>query len=415
MNTELQTVIEQMERERGIDREILIEAVENALVCASRKSTGQTRDLRIEIDRNTLEIKAMASLEVVDKFKPGPEEVDLHKARVTHPEAQVGDLIDREVTPENFGRIAAQTAKQAILHSLRQAEKDRLYEEYKDREGDIISGAVRRFDRNDVIIDIPKGEGTMPSRERVPTEEYQMGDRIRAYIVSVKATGPEVILSRSHPNFVHRLFEIEVSEIADGTVEIKGIAREAGFRSKVAVLSHNNKVDPVGACVGMRGIRVKNIVRELGGEKIDIVRWHDDVKTFVTNSLAPARLARVDVDEDTRTVKVTVDQDQLSLAIGKKGQNARLTNKLTGWKIDIRKDGPETDFADAVAAAIGDMSKIEGFGEATAEKLVNSGFLSIEGVMAAEDSELVEMADFSAEEAAAIKAAAEKYYERNVR
>jgi len=415
MNTELQTVIEQMERERGIDREILIEAVENALVCASRKGTGQDRDLRIEIDRTTLEIKAMASLEVVDKFKPGPEEVDLYKARSTHPEAQVGDLIEREVTPENFGRIAAQTAKQAILHRLRQAEKDRLYEEYKDREGDIISGAVRRFDRNDVIIDIPKGEGTMPSRERVPTEEYQMGDRIRAYIVSVKAMGPEVILSRSHPNFVHRLFEIEVSEIADGTVEIKGIAREAGFRSKVAVLSHNDKVDPVGACVGMRGIRVKNIVRELGGEKIDIVRWHDDIKTFVTNSLAPARLARVEVDEDTRTVKVTVDQDQLSLAIGKKGQNARLTNKLTGWKIDIRKDGPETDFADAVAAAIGDMSKIEGFGEANAEKLVNSGFLSIEGVMAAEDAELVEMADFSVEEAAAIKAAAEKYYERNVR
>jgi len=415
MNTELQTVIEQMERERGIDREILIEAVENALVCASRKGTGQDRDLRIEIDRNTLDIKAMASLEVVDKFKPGPEEIDVYKARSTHPDAQVGDLIEREVTPENFGRIAAQTAKQAILHRLRQAEKDRLYEEYKDREGDIISGAVRRFDRNDVIIDIPKGEGMMPSRERVPTEEYQMGDRIRAYIVSVKAMGPEVILSRSHPNFVHRLFEIEVSEIADGTVEIKGIAREAGFRSKVAVLSHNDKVDPVGACVGMRGIRVKNIVRELGGEKIDIVRWHDDIKTFVTNSLAPARLARVEVDEETRTVKVTVDQDQLSLAIGKKGQNARLTNKLTGWKIDIRKDGPETDFADAVAAAIGEMSKIEGFGEANAEKLVNSGFLSIEGVMAAEDNELVEMADFSVEEAAAIKAAAEKYYERNVR
>jgi len=417
MNNELQAVVDNMERERGIDRETLLEAIEGALVSASKKTLGMEQDLEVHIDRKTLDIKAMAKMLVVDKFSPGPEEIDVFKARKTNPDAKVGEFVDIEVTPANFGRIAAQTAKQAILHRIRQAEKDRVFDEYKDATGEIISGTVRRFDRNDVIVEIARGEGVLPSRERVPTEEYQIGDRIRAYVVSVKnaPSGPEILLSRSHPDFVRRLFEIEVTEIADGTVEIKGIAREAGFRSKVAVLSHDDKVDPVGACVGLRGIRVKNIVRELGGEKIDIVRWHDDIKTLVTNALAPARLTKVELDEETRSIKVVVDQDQLSLAIGKKGQNARLTNKLTGWKIDIRKDGPEAEFAEQVALAVAEMAKIDGIGEDSAEKLVHSGYLTIEGVLAAEVSDLEEVEGFSTEDAETIRAAAEKFYERNAR
>jgi len=320
MNNDLMAVFDYMERERGIDRETLIQAVEAALLNASKKSVGPHRDMRVEIDRKTCNIRALAKVQVVEKVVNPHEEVSLVRARRVKADAQIGDQIEIEVTPKNFGRIAAQTAKQAILHKIRQAEKDQVFDEYKDRQGEIVTGAVRRFDRNDVVVDLGRAEALMPSRERVPTEEYQIGDRIRAYLLKVDPQGPEVILSRSHPDFVRKLFELEVAEINDGTVEIKGIAREAGFRSKIAVISHDDKVDPVGACVGMRGIRVKNIVRELSGEKIDIVKWHDDIRTYVTNSLAPAKLSSVSVDEDTHTVSVVVDGDQLSLAIGKKAR-----------------------------------------------------------------------------------------------
>jgi N utilization substance protein A len=284
-----------------------------------------------------------------------------------------------------------------------------VFEEYKDRPGDIVSGSVRRFERSDVIVDLGRAEAIMPARERVPTEEYQIGDRVRAYIVSVErsAQGPEIILSRSHPDFVRRLFELEVSEIADGTVEIKGIAREAGFRTKIAVVSHDEKVDPVGACVGMRGIRVKNIVRELSGEKIDIVRWHEDIKTFVHNALAPAKLVRVDVEEESHVVHVLVDQDQLSLAIGKKGQNARLTAKITGWKIDIIKEEAEVSFEEKVATAVAKLAAVEGIGPERAEQLVHAGFLTLEGILAAELSDLEAVEGFDAETAQSVRAAAE--------
>jgi N utilization substance protein A len=413
MNNELLAVLEYMERERGIERETLIEAVETALLSASKKSVGPARELRIEIDRQTLDIRALARVQVVDHVKNTHDEISLSKAHRIKPNAEIGDFIEIEVTPKNFGRIAAQTAKQAILHRIRQAEKERVYEEYKDRPGDIVSGTVRRFDRSDVIVDLGRAEAVMPARERVPTEEYQVGERLRAYILRVdnNTQGPEIVLSRSHPDFLRRLFELEVSEIADNTVEIKGIAREAGFRSKIAVVSHDAKVDPVGACVGMRGIRVKNIVRELSGEKIDIVRWADDIKTLVTNSLAPAKLIRVEVQEEVHTVTVVVDRDQLSLAIGKKGQNARLTAKLTGWKIDIQKDEEEVAFEEKVAQAIASLARMEGIDEATAELLVQSGFLTIEGILAADPSDLEAIEGFDAERAAALHDAAEALYE----
>jgi N utilization substance protein A len=414
MNNELIAVLDYMERERGLDRNTLLRAVESALLSASKKSFGPTKDLRIEINDKTCDIRAFAMLTVAEKVNSPSEEILLTQARRYKPEAQVGDQVEVEVTPKNFGRIAAQTAKQAILHRIRQAEKDMVFEEYKNRPGDIVSGLVRRFDRSDVIIDLGRAEAVMPARERVPTEEYQIGDRIRAFIAGVEKTvqGPEIILSRSHPDFVRRLFELEVSEIADGTVAIKGIAREAGFRTKIAVLSNDDKVDPVGACVGMRGIRVKNIVRELSGEKIDIVRWNDDVKMFVQNALAPAKLIRVNVDEAAHTVHVIVDPEQLSLAIGKKGQNARLTAKLTGWKIDIQKEEAEITFEEKVALAVAQMAGVEGIGAEAAEKLVHSGFLTLEGILAADTDDLTAIEGIDEEMARAIKAAAEAEYEK---
>jgi N utilization substance protein A len=393
MNGELIAVLEYLQREKGIDKEILLEAVEQALLQASKKSVGPARDLRIEIDRTTGEIRALAKLMVVEHVFNKHDEITLADARRKNPNAQLGEMVDVEVTPSNFGRIAAQTAKQAMLQRIRQVEKDMVFEEFKGRAGDIISGTVRRFERNDVIVDLGRIEAIMPSRERVPTEEYQPGDRIRAYILSVNNLphGPEIVLSRSHPDFVRRLFELEVSEIADKTVEIKAIAREAGYRTKIAVVSRDDKVDPVGACVGMRGMRVKNIVRELSGEKIDIIRWDPNVRQFVANALAPAKLKNLIIQEANKSVRIIVDPDQLSLAIGKKGQNARLTSKMTGWKIDIEKDEVvEIGFEAKMSQAIKQMATIPGIDQATAEELVKHGLHSLEGLLAVDLNDLKE-------------------------
>jgi transcription termination/antitermination protein NusA len=413
MSGELIVAVEYFQREKGIDREILFEAVEQALLQASKKSVGPARDLRIEIDRKTGAIRALAKQLVVENVVNKLDEISLADARRRLPTAQLGENIEIEVTPQNFGRIAAQTAKQAMLQRIRQVEKNMVFEEFKGRAGDILSGTVRRFERSDVIIDLGKIEGIMPSRERVPTEEYQPGDRIRAYTLSVEnaAHGPEIVLSRSHPDFVRKLFELEVSEIADKTVEIKGIAREAGYRTKIAVLSHDDKVDPVGACVGMRGMRVKNIVRELSGEKIDIIRWDANVRQYVTNALAPAKLRNLVIDEARHSVKIIVDPDQLSLAIGKKGQNARLTAKLTSWNIEIEKEETaELGFEEKVARAIQEIMTIQGIDKETAEGLVKGGFHSLEGLLAADLNDLTDI--LGAEKAAAAQQAANAEQER---
>lgn len=410
MNNELVNILNYMEKERKIDRETLIQAVEYALLSASRKSVGPVNDLRIEIDRKTCDIRAFAKAEVVKEVtRKDNSQVSLEKAQHIKPDAKIGDWVEIEVTPNNFGRIAAQTAKQAILQKIRQAEKNVVFEEYKDRIGDIVSGAVRQFNRNDIIVDLGRAEAVIPSRERVPTEEYQIGDRIRAYVVSVQinAAGPSIMLSRSHPNFVRALFQLEVAEIADKIVEIKGIAREPGYRTKIAVVSHDEKVDPVGACVGMRGIRVKNIVRELSGEKIDIIRWSEDVKTYVANALSPAKLSKVSVDAGgERIIHVVVDADQLSLAIGKKGQNVRLTAKLIGWKIDIQKDEGDISFEEKVAKAVTNLAQVKGISRELAETLVKAGFLTVEGILAAEEKDLAETTGLDLETAKAIHDAA---------
>jgi len=383
---ELKAVVEYMESERGVERELIIRAIESALQSVSEKDGLEEEEgRRIEIDRKTFKLK------VFQRLTDGSE---------------------IESTPRPLGRIAAQTAKQVIMQKIRSAEKDIILEEYKDRIGEIITGTVVRFDRSDVVIELEHGEAIMPSKERVPTEEYETGERVRALIMEVRdrERGPEIILSRSHPDFVRCLFELEVSEISDGTMEVMGIAREAGFRSKVAVISHDERVDPVGACVGMRGMRVRNIVRELSGEKIDIVRWSDNIHTYITNALAPARLKHVDADEATQTVKVTVDPDQLSLAIGKRGQNARLTSKLTGWRVDIQKDEESMDFEERVAVAVTKLAAIDGIGEEFAETLVFSGFLTLEGVLAAAMDDLASIDGISKEQAKSIWYAAERAY-----
>ena len=402
MNAEFIAMLDYLERERGIKREILIEAVSNALLSASKKSVSASRDLHIAIDPKTGEIRALANLLVAEKVTNPQDEISLEKARKIKPDAAVGEAVEVEVTPKNFGRIAAQTAKQAMMQRIRQVEKEMIYEEFKDRAGEIVSGTVRRFDRSDVILDLGKFEAIMPQRERVVVEDYNVGDRLRAYVVAVEngARGPEIIISRSHPNFVRRLFELEVSEIADGTVEIRGIAREAGYRTKIAVFSDNPKVDPVGACVGMRGSRVKNIVRELNNEKVDIIRWSSDPKEFVLEALKPAKVKNLVFDLEKKSALISVDEDQLSLAIGKKGQNARLTSRLTGWEINIEKEAPSTTAVEQkVAHAAQTLATSLPISEEQAMTLVKTGFTNLEGLRDAEMSDLVDILGVEEEKA----------------
>tara|TARA_R110002096_G_scaffold215310_8_gene403084 strand:- start:11051 stop:12322 length:1272 start_codon:yes stop_codon:yes gene_type:complete len=381
MTSELLTLFEYYEKEKGIDRETMVDAIQQALLSASRKSIGPARELRIEVDPNKGKISAIAKLIAVEEVVAPYDEISISTAKKIQPGAELGDEIDVEITPKDFGRIAAQAAKQAMMQRLRQAEKAMIYDEFKDRAGDIVGGTVRRFERSDVMVDLGRFEGTMPSRERVKTEDYNIGDRIRAYVLAVDngARGPEIILSRSHPNFVRRLFESEVSEIADRTVEVKGIAREAGYRTKVAVHSDDEKVDPVGACVGLRGARVKNIVRELNNEKVDIIRWSDNVREFVKDALKPAKLRTIELDEENRTVRVTVDEEELSRAIGRHGQNARLTSRLIGWDVKVEKDESEHEqFEARVADAASIFVNQLGMEEEMAMGLVRGGVTTLE-------------------------------------
>ena len=389
MTNDIVALIEYYEKEKGIDRDKVVAALEFAFISAYRKmvpGADAIETLRAAVDMKKGETKIYAVLTVVedaeheDKFN----EVPLTTALKKNPTAQPGDTQEFNVTPKDFGRIAVQTAKQTMMQRLRQAEKEMIYEEFKDRAGDVVSGTVRRFERNDVMIDLGKFEGIMPNRERVQGEDYNIGDRIRAYVLAVEneGRGPEIILSRSHPNFVRRLFEAEVNEISDRTVEIRGIAREAGFRTKVAVWSSDPKVDPVGACVGMRGARVKNIVRELNNEKVDIIRWSEDPKEFVREALKPAELRSITVDEENKTVHVTVDEIDLSKAIGRKGQNARLSSRLMGWDVQVRRDeSKEEQFKEKLGGAAHTLGEQLGITDELANKLTLAGGFNPEMVV----------------------------------
>lgn len=408
MNADFLAVLDFWEREKGISRDVLISAVEEALLSAAKKAIGPARDLRCSIDQDSGEIRAFARLIVAERVISKHDQISLFDARRIKEDAKVGDEIEKEVTPAGFGRIASQYAKQSLLQHIRKAEKKLIFEEFKDRVGDIISGTVRRFDRSDVIVDLGRFEAILPNRERVPTEEYQVGERIRCFVKAVEngPHGPDIILSRADPKFVIELFRLEVSEINDGTIEVRGIAREPGFRTKLAVYTRDPKVDPVGACVGLRGQRVKNIVRELNNEKVDIIKWDPNVQQFVANALSPAQLKSFVVNEESHRVKIIVSEDQLSLAIGKRGQNARLTSKLTGWQIDIEAEQvTRLGFDEKVAQAIDAMAEIEGISKEHADILVHHGLTSLEDLLQAEAEDLSEIEQIGDQAAAILEAA----------
>ena len=340
MSAELIRALDQLEKERGIEKDVLVEAIEAALVSAYKKNFGTSQDVRVSIDRETGEVKVFALKRVTAEPEDDNSEISLEEAMKLDPRYEEEDIAEIEVTPRKFGRIAAQTAKNVVMQRIREAERNIIYEEFFNKEGDIVTGIIQRAERRNVVIDHGKAAAIMLPSEKTIGEEYRFNDRIKIYIVEVKKTtkGPQIFVSRTHPGLVKRLFELEVPEIHDGTVEIKSISREAGSRTKIAVYSRDPNVDPIGACVGQRGTRVQAIVDELRGEKIDIIKWSSDPEEFISSSLSPAKVVRVDVDEEARTARVIVPDFQLSLAIGKEGQNARLAARLTGWKIDIKSE-----------------------------------------------------------------------------
>ncbi|KJS45931.1 transcription termination factor NusA [Desulfosporosinus sp. BICA1-9] len=340
MNMEFIEALHELEKGRGISAEILFEAIEAALISAYKKNFGSLQNVRVLIDRLTGEFKVYARKTVVDVVEDARTQVSLEEARKLDPNYEFEDIVEYEVTPREFGRIAAQTAKQVVVQRIREAERGMIYDEFVNREGDIVTGVVQRYEQKNVIVDLGKVEAVLPAQEQIPGEMYQSFDRIKTYVVEVKKTtkGPQIMLSRTHPGLIKRLFELEVPEIHDGVVEIKGVSREAGARSKIAVFSRDSNVDPVGACVGPKGVRVQTIVTELKGEKIDIVNYSNDPQEFVANALSPAKVVAVYPKLNEKVAIVVVPDYQLSLAIGKEGQNARLAAKLTGWKIDIKSE-----------------------------------------------------------------------------
>jgi len=338
VNTDFFTAIEAIEKEKGIDKEVLFEAIEAALLSAYKRNfNASAANARIDISRDTGDIKVYGSFNVVEEVSNPKMEIQLDKAREVEPEIEVGEELEMEVTPKEFGRIAAQTAKQVVIQRIREAEREIIYEDFMDKEHDVVTGVIQRFEQKNVIIDLGKTEAVLPPSEQIPYERYEQGRRIKAYIYEVKKTtkGPQVMLSRTHSGLLKRLFELEVPEIYEGIIEVKSLAREPGYRSKIAVWTAKEDIDPVGACVGPRGSRVQTISNELKGEKIDVIKWNDAPEVFISSALSPAKISYVKVDQEEKKASVVVPDDQLSLAIGKEGQNARLAARISGWKIDI--------------------------------------------------------------------------------
>ena len=337
--------LKELAAEKGVEEEVLFDAIEAALISAYKRNFGSAQNVRVVLDRHTGAYHVYAIKTVVEEVFDDVEEISLAQARTINPDYEIDDTIEIEVTPANFGRIAAQAAKQVVVQRVREAERGIIYEEFMSREGDIITGLVSRVENRNVFIDLGKTEAILMPAEQIAGETYEHGDRIKAYIVEVKRTskGPQIVVSRTHPGLLKRLFELEVPEIQEGIVEIKSVAREPGMRSKIAVWSKEEDVDPVGSCVGHKGMRVQAIVDELGSEKIDIVKWNEDSAKFIANALSPAKVVSVAVNEDEKVSRVVVPDYQLSLAIGKEGQNARLAAKLTGWKIDIKSETQAKD------------------------------------------------------------------------
>jgi N utilization substance protein A len=398
MSSEILAVLEYMEKEKGIGRADMIAAIVNAIKTAAQKGVNSGQELKIEINPKNGHLKAWSLLKVVDSVSNPKTEIHIEKAQALAPNAQLGEILEKEIDPSMLGRIAAQTARQAVMQKLRQFEKDRIYDDFKDMVGTIVTGTVRRKERGDIYIDLGKAEAVLSHKEQVPGEEYQAGDRIRCLLLALEATprGPEIILSRGSPKFVRRLFELEVTEIADGTVKIDAFAREAGYRTKIAVTSIDPKVDPVGACVGARGARVKTIVRELNGEKIDIINYFPDPRQMITEALKPAIPRDIQLDEKNHRIALRVDPENLAIAIGRKGQNARLTSRLIGWRLDIEEY--KVAAADPRAIAIGSLVKNLGITREIAVRLVDIGMNSPAVLESVDLEDLIE-AGFSEQEA----------------
>ncbi len=352
----LKHTIDQIVKEKGIERQIVLEALEQAVLTAANKKFRNTRELEVHYNDDAGEVELFEFVTVVEEVEDSYREIDLEEAREIDPEVEIGDSLGLKMDATGFSRIAAQTAKQVIIQKVREAERETIFNEYKDRMGELINGVVRRFERGDLVVDLGRAEAVLPVDQQAPREVYRTGDRIRALIMDIRMTtkGPQIMLSRAHPHLISKLFESEVPEIAEGIVEIKGVVREAGSRSKIAVYSHDHDVDPVGACVGMRGSRVQNVVSELRGEKIDIIPWSEDIVRFACSALQPAQVSKVYIEEEISAMEVVVADDQLSLAIGKRGQNVRLAAKLTGWKLDIKSESK------AAAAELLEFSTFDG-------------------------------------------------------
>lgn len=340
-NKELIIAIEQLEEEKGIEKEYLIEAIETALVTAYKRNFDSADNVKVVMDHDTGAAHIYAVKEVVEVAENDKLEISLSDAKSISKKLEIGDTVDIELVPKNFGRIAAQTAKQVIIQKLREAERNIIYSEFNDRKGEIVSGVIQKVDKSIVILDLGKLEGIIPQKEQIPTEKYAVNDRIKGYVLDVVkgAKGaPQVIVSRAHSEFVRKLFEFEIPEIYEGLIEIRSVSRDAGSRCKVAVYSTDPNIDPVGSCVGQKGVRIQNIINELNGEKIDVIEWNEDPAIFISSALLPAKVMAVDIKQEEKFAQVIVPDDQLSLAIGKSGQNARLAAKLTGWKIDIKSE-----------------------------------------------------------------------------
>ncbi len=388
---ELLGLLEYIEQERGIGRQELVDALEKSLVSAGRKSITHGKDLGVQVNGKSGEIKAWVVYAVVD----GPstdESINIEDARKIKPDVEVGDTVNKIIPPAEFGRIAAQTARQTMMQQLRKAEKAKVFDDFKDSVGKIVSGIVRRFESGSAIVDFQKAEGVLSYKDKIPGENYSIGDRVNAVLVKVDSTGsgPSLILSRTSRKFIGQLFEQEVAEISDGTVEIKAIARDPGVRSKIAVCSHDPRVDPIGACVGMRGSRVKSITTELGGERIDIVKHDDDLSTYVANAMQPATLKTVELDEEKNIVNVYVDQGQVRLAIGKNWQNIKLCGQLLGIKINVFTLGEEKEsFEEKIGHTVSDLAEKLKIDKNLAEILVKSGFPTVEGLKAADENDIL--------------------------
>jgi N utilization substance protein A len=408
MQSDLNRVIEQVSKEKGMDRSVIIEALESAMLSAARRTFGQKR-IEAKFNPDIGEVELFEIKMVVETVKDPETEVEFATARNTlDPEAQVGDELLSKLPAAAFGRIAAQVAKQSVIQKVREAERELIYNEFKNRKGELFSGIVQRVEKKNIIVNLGRTDAVLPEKEQIPWERYRQGDRIRAYILDVEMSnkGPQIILSRTHPGFLIKLFEQEAPEVYEGIVEIKSAAREPGSRAKIAVYSTDPDVDPVGACVGMKGTRVQAVVQELRGERIDIVPWTPDPAEYVCRALLPAKVSKIILDEDEQAMEVIVPDDQLSLAIGKKGQNVRLASRLTTWKLDVRS---ESEVEVEHTRALESLTSVPGIGDVTAELLYQNGFKSAEEVAAAELEDLVEVEGIGQEKADTVLRAARDY------